>query len=122
MYDSGYRQHLCWETEDKYFQLYAYLGTRRFCVGSYGAESDRKSIVLYWLENSAFKAYELKDGDQQETVLLSGTYESKGNDVTLTFDESSINAPASAELTGRKIETWEFPHKTWYPTVKDEQE
>ena len=64
-YDVALRQDVCWKL-DGVASLYTYEHTRRFSTGNIKIDDDKYDIVIYWLDNNTFKAYELTNGVQKE--------------------------------------------------------
>jgi hypothetical protein len=116
LYDASLRQEVCWEAADDTMQLYAYQGTRRFCVGSFAYGGSCYQVVLYYNDNMSFSIYELTDGIQQEEVLASGTYASNGYSMQLSYEIAESGESVTLQLTGRQVNYWEHPQELWYPS------
>ncbi|MGN0804919.1 MAG: hypothetical protein ACI4MS_06015 [Candidatus Coproplasma sp.] len=114
-YDASVRQEVCWETTDKSFSVYVFQGCRRFGVGTYTHEMGETQFVLYFLEDSQFIVYEMKDGEQTQTIMISGSYYSQGYELILQSDKNNMSADKSIKLYGREINNGEYPQKIWYP-------
>lgn len=114
-YDASVRQEVCWETTDKSFSVYVFQGCRRFGTGTYTHGMKETQFVLYFLEDSQFIAYEIKDGEQTQTILLNGSYYSQGNKLILQSHENNISADGSIKLYSREINNREYPQEIWYP-------
>ena len=118
-YEIGLHQEVCWESASG-LTLFTYQGMRRFSIGQYAAELSSKEIVLYWLDDKAFSAYELKDRVQGQEELLSGRYDYDGQILTLHFVKNLIDEQSdSIEMTARNINYWEHPQELWYPDIEE---
>lgn len=114
-YDASVRQEVCWETTDKSFSIYVFQGCRRFGVGTYTHGNVETQFVLYFLEDSQFIIYEIKDGEQTEIILLNGSYHSQGYELILQSGKDNISVDESIEFYGREINIGEYPQEIWYP-------
>ncbi len=117
-YDVALRQRLGWKL-DGVANLYTYEYTRRFSTGNIKIDNVKYDIIIYWLEDNAFKAYEFANSVQQENTLFTGTYSSDKENLQLncTFDNTAQTQ--TYNLTAYKLDNSENvpKDKLWYPEV-----
>ena len=118
-YSIGLHHGVCWESGGGNLTLYTHQQMRRFSVGQYKNGESSKDVVIYWLDDNTFSAYELKDGVQEQEELLSGKYDYDGQTLTLNFSKNAICQSDSIEMTAREINYWEHPQEMWYPNIEE---
>lgn len=115
VHDVAVLQEVCWETENDLLTLYTYQGMRNFSVGKYSDGATQYDIVVYWLPECSFEAYELLDGVQQSDVVMCGTYICGKDTLKLTYRTNDDGAERTLLLTAREILNQEYPDELWYP-------
>lgn len=115
VHDVAVLSEACWEAEDDLLTLYTYQGMRNFSVGIYSDGATKYDIVVYWLPECSFEAYELSDGVQQSAVVMCGTYICGKDTLELTYCTSDGGEGRTLLLTARTVLIQEYPAERWYP-------
>lgn len=118
VHDVAVLHEVCWEAENDLLTLYTYQGMRNFSVGSYSDGSTQYNLVVYWLSEGSFEAYELSDGVQQSYVVMYGKYICGKDTLELTYRTSDDGAERTLLLTAREILNQEYPNEIWYPVCE----
>lgn len=114
--DVGLYHEVCWDSGDGAMALYTFQGMRHFSVGRYlDIDGASKDIVVYWLANERFIAYEIKERVQQDAELFAGEYGCDGATITLSFSTNAGIDGGSLMLVRRSYGNTVQPEELWYP-------